>query len=349
MNTSKKPIVIWLFTGVFMIAAMVVIGGITRLTESGLSMVNWRLIAGTFPPLSESEWLRVFNEYQQSPEFKELNTHFTLADFKSIFWWEYIHRLWGRLIGLVFIFPLAWFLIKGWVPKKLTGKLIAIFILGAFQAFLGWFMVKSGLVSEPRVSHYRLAAHLITAFFAFSFTLWVAFDYWRPVAEINKFVAKKSSLIQWFFVVLIVQIFFGALVAGLDAGSVHNHFPKMENDAWFSEAAFLLEPLWLNFLETKSGVQLIHRYLAYLVVALAIFLVVKLKASQLTKTQLLARNLLGAAVGLQFLLGVFTLLYSVPIVLGVLHQFGALFVLSAAIYLSQQTGIFKKRKEITAI
>lgn len=341
MKENNRPIIIWLFIGVLMIATMVIIGGITRLTESGLSMVDWRLVAGTFPPLTEVEWNRVFSDYQKSPEFKELNSNFTLSDFKSIFWWEYIHRLWGRIIGLVFIFPLAWFVFKKMIPKKLVGKLIAIFILGAFQGFLGWFMVKSGLVNEPRVSHYRLAAHLTTAFFAFAFTFWVAIDLLKPVPKISEDLKKIHVCLKVFFPILILQIIYGAFVAGMDAGTVHNNFPKMDNDAWISEAVFALNPTWLNFIEAKSGVQFIHRYVAYFVSGFVFFIWFKLGKSELTKTQKLARNLFLIALVFQFLLGVFTLLYSVPIVLGVLHQFGALLLLAASVFLAQQLRFFK--------
>ena len=303
MKENNRPIIIWLFIGVLMIAAMVIIGGITRLTESGLSMVDWRLVAGTFPPLTEVEWNRVFSDYQKSPEFKELNSNFTLSDFKSIFWWEYIHRLWGRIIGLVFIFPLAWFVFKKMIPKRLVGKLIAIFILGAFQGFLGWFMVKSGLVNEPRVSHYRLAAHLTTAFLAFAFTFWVAIDLLKPVAKINEDLKKIHIWLNVFFPILILQIIYGAFVAGMDAGTVHNNFPKMENDAWVSEAVFALNPTWLNFIEAKSGVQFIHRYVAYFVSGLVFFIWFKLGKGELSKTQQLARNLFLSALIFQFFLG----------------------------------------------
>jgi len=341
MKENNRPIIIWLFIGVFMIAAMVIIGGITRLTESGLSMVDWRLIAGTFPPLTELEWNRVFLDYQQSPEFKELNSNFSLNDFKSIFWWEYIHRVWGRLIGLVFIFPLAWFVFKKMIPKRLVGKLIAIFILGAFQGFLGWFMVKSGLVNEPRVSHYRLAAHLTTAFFAFAFTFWVAIDLLKPVNSISVELKKEHLWLKLFFPFLIIQIIYGAFVAGMDAGTVHNHFPKMGEQNWISDSVFALDPIWLNFLDAKSGVQFIHRYMAYLVAGLVVFIWFKLSKIELTKTQDLARNLFLVAVGAQFVLGVFTLIYSVPLVLGVLHQFGALLLLASFVFLAQQLRFFK--------
>ena len=347
MDIKLKPIVIWLFIGVFMIATMVVIGGITRLTESGLSMVDWRLVAGTFPPLTDAEWQRVFADYQKSPEFKELNSHFTLNDFKSIFWWEYIHRVWGRLIGLVFIIPLGWFLFKKIIPKYLTKRLIMIFILGGFQGFLGWFMVKSGLVDMPKVSHYRLAAHLVTAFFAFAFTLWVAFDLWKPVRQISNDASKNRQLIKWFFPLLIIQILYGAFVAGMDAGTVHNHFPLMEEGTLVSEAVFAMEPIWLNFFEGKSGIQFIHRYLAYAVLGFVVFLWFKLKPLNLSSSQKLASNLLLFAVSFQFLLGVFTLLYSVPIVLGVLHQFGALLLLAATVFLAQQLGVFNSKVQVS--
>lgn len=341
MNSRQKPVIIWLFIGVFMIAAMVVIGGITRLTESGLSMVDWRLIAGTFPPLTEAEWQRVFQDYRQSPEFKELNSHFTLADFKQIFWWEYINRVWGRLIGLVFLIPFVIFWIQKRIDKPLMKKLIIVFLLGSFQAFLGWFMVKSGLIDKPRVSHFRLAAHLITAFLAFAYTLYVALSLWKPV-QVEQSKSSLRVTISWFFPLLGIQILYGAFVAGMDAGRIHNHFPMMEEGTWIAESVFILEPLYQNFINGSSGVQFIHRYLAYAVVGVVVWLFFKSKKYTLTPLQQKANTLLLLAVGFQFVLGVFTLLYSVPIVLGVLHQFGALLLLAAAIFYAQQVGVFKK-------
>ncbi|MEM9025267.1 MAG: COX15/CtaA family protein, partial [Bacteroidota bacterium] len=237
---------------------MVVVGGITRLTHSGLSMVEWHLFMGSVPPLNETAWQEVFDKYQQFPEFQQLNDQFTLADFKSIFWWEYIHRLLGRMVGVVFLVPFLIFLVRKKLDRPMIVKLSIMFGMGAFQAFLGWFMVKSGLVKEPRVSHFRLAAHLITAFLTCTYIFWVALGEvykLRPVRNDSSSLRKPAKVL---FALLIIQIVWGAFVAGMRAGLVHNTFPMMD-DQWVHEAAFAMAPWWENFLNGKSGVQLVHR------------------------------------------------------------------------------------------
>lgn len=331
MNRTDRPIIIWLFIGVFMIAAMVIIGGITRLTESGLSMVEWRLLAGTFPPLTEIEWIRVFNEYKLSPQFKELNNDFLLSDFQQIFWWEYIHRLWGRLIGLVFAVPFLVFLVQKRFNATTLKKLIVILVLGGFQGFLGWYMVSSGLINEPRVSHYRLAAHLTTAFLTFALTLWLSLDLIFRNQKAQSQIASASKWFVGFFILYAFQLIYGAFVAGMDAGTMHNHFPLMENGALIAESVFVLDPVYLNFIDGKSGIQFVHRYLAYAVFLMVFTIWYKFR-KQVNEVQKLGLNLMLLSVSLQFLLGVFTLVYSVPLVLGVLHQVGALLLLAAALF-----------------
>ncbi|MCL4163044.1 UNVERIFIED_CONTAM: hypothetical protein GTU68_039795, partial [Idotea baltica] len=204
---------------------MVIVGGITRLTHSGLSISNYKLISGTIPPMNEVEWNAAFDLYKQYPEYQKLNTHFTLEEFKDIYFWEWIHRVIGRFIGLVFILPFLYFLIRKQLSKSTIKKSVILLILGGFQGFLGWYMVKSGLVDRPDVSHYRLAAHLTTAFLTFAYTFWVALDLMFP----NKRVVDKKlrNFIRLGLVVLIIQIIYGAFVAGLDAGWIHNHWPLM--------------------------------------------------------------------------------------------------------------------------
>lgn len=310
---------------------MVVIGGITRLTHSGLSMVDWHLIIGAIPPMNEQEWISAFEAYKTSPEFKELNFNFSLGDFKQIFWWEYIHRLLGRVLGVVFIIPFIFFLVKGWIKRKLGWQLLVVFALGAFQAFLGWFMVKSGLVNEPRVSHYRLAAHLITAFITCMVILWICLGIYK--GEQLKPIKHPMLKVVWGFGVLIVfQIIYGAFVAGTHAGEMHNTFPLMDGHL-VAPSVFSLDPVYLNFLEGKSGVQFIHRLLGIGAFLYAIAIYVKgLKAFWL-KDQILAVRLVLICVFIQFLLGVATLLLQVPIELGVIHQLGALLVLASVVYL----------------
>lgn len=330
-RTQKKWLIGWLLTGALMVFLMVIIGGITRLTNSGLSMVDWHLIVGAVPPTTDAEWQTTFEGYQQSPEFKELNSDYTLEDFKSIFWWEYIHRLVGRVLGMVFIIPFLFFLFKGWLTNKLKLQLLLVFALGAFQAFLGWFMVKSGLVNEPRVSHFRLAAHLITAFFTCMVIFWICLNIWRNPKngfQINGF----SKLVSWFLAIVVLQIVYGAFVAGTHAGWVHNTWPLMDGSL-ISDAVWALDPVILNFIEGKSGIQFVHRILAIVVLVLAGTIYSKgLKCLFLTD-QINAVRVVLVLVVFQVVLGIATLLFHVPISLGVLHQVGALCVLAAGTYL----------------
>lgn len=329
-DNSHKSVIIWLLTGCAIIFLMVVIGGITRLTESGLSMVDWKLFMGMVPPLNEQEWITTFNQYKQFPEYQEVNFMFTLEEFKSIFFWEYLHRLIGRLLGLIFILPFVYFLIT----KKITGKLVKqcliILGMGAFQGFLGWWMVKSGLVDNPDVSHYRLAVHLIAAFLTFAYTFWVALTLmYKDVERPN--VPFMRKCIAVLFVLTVVQIVYGAFVAGLNAGFVMNTYPKM-GDSWFPESITAMQPLWVNFIDGIGGVQFVHRTLAHIVVGLVLFILLKSSQFQLNKLQ--TNGLIGmlVIVFVQFLLGIFTLLYAVPVWLGMTHQVGAFFLLATIVY-----------------
>ncbi len=329
-NNPHKPVIIWLLTGCLLIFLMVVIGGITRLTNSGLSMVDWKLVMGMIPPLTEQDWIATFNKYKQFPEYQEVNFMFTLEEFKAIFFWEYLHRLIGRIIGIVFIVPFFYFLIK----KKITGKLmpqcLILLGMGAFQGFLGWWMVKSGLVDNPDVSHYRLAIHLIAAFLTFAYAFWVALD----LIYMNRERPNVPFMRKWVFVlfmVTILQIIYGAFVAGLNAGFTMNTWPKM-GDRWIAETVTAMEPFWTNFVDGIGGVQFIHRYLAYIVVGIVLFLLLKSAKHELSKIQSKSLTALLGIVFIQFLLGIFTLLYAVPIWLGVTHQVGAFFLLGAIVY-----------------
>ncbi|UZH54828.1 COX15/CtaA family protein [Salinimicrobium tongyeongense] len=325
---DNKKVVYWLYTGCFLIFVMVVVGGITRLTNSGLSISDYKLITGTIPPLTEEQWIEEFEFYKQFPEYQKLHYHFTLEDFKGIYFWEWLHRLIGRLIGLVFIIPFLYFLITKQLTKPTIYKSIVLLFLGGFQGFLGWYMVKSGLVDMPAVSHYRLAAHLTTAFLTFAYCFWVAMDLVYPKKkEINK---GFRNLVWAGMAVLLLQIIWGAFVAGLDAGWIHNFWPKMTGGEWVHETVYIEQnPLWRNFIEGKSGVQFVHRYLAYGVVAIILFIWYKSRNLQLTIPQQKGINWLVGLVFLQFLLGVLTLIYAVPLWLGVAHQVGAFFLLTA--------------------
>jgi len=328
MKKDNKKVIYWLLTGCVLIFIMVVVGGITRLTHSGLSISSYKLISGTIPPIGEAQWQEAFELYQQYPEYQKINDHFSLQDFKDIYFWEWLHRVIGRFIGLVFLLPFVYFIITKQLTKATIKKAILLLILGGFQGFLGWYMVKSGLVDKPDVSHYRLSAHLTTAFITFAYTFWVVLDLWFP--ERKDSPKKLRNFIRIALLILIVQIIYGAFVAGLDAGFIHNHWPLMNEGKLIHETVYIEQnPLYRNFIEGKSGVQFIHRTLAYIVVVL-IFLIWK-KTRELPKTiwQKRGINSLIIFVGLQFILGVLTLLLRVPVWLGVSHQVGAFFLLSS--------------------
>ncbi|KAA5824424.1 heme A synthase [Algibacter amylolyticus] len=327
MKKDNKKVIYWLLTGCVLIFIMVVVGGITRLTDSGLSISNYKLITGTIPPLNNAEWEEAFNLYQQYPEFQKLHSHFTIEDFKSIYFWEWLHRLIGRVIGLVFIIPFLYFLATKQLNKSTIKKCVVLLILGGFQGFLGWYMVKSGLVDMPDVSHFRLAAHLTTAFLTFAATLWVALDLYFP----NRKTINKSfrKLIIVSYIMLIIQIIYGAFVAGLKAGLLHNHWPLMNDNKLIHHTVYVLDPFYKNFIENPSGIQFVHRTLAYLVVISILVLWFKSRKLTLTTLQSKGINTLLVLVGVQFLLGVLTIIYAVPLWLGVAHQIGAFFLLSA--------------------
>ncbi|WP_417856363.1 COX15/CtaA family protein [Xanthomarina gelatinilytica] len=324
---DNKNVIYWLLTGCILIFIMVVVGGITRLTDSGLSISNYKLITGTIPPIGEAEWQEAFELYQQYPEYQKLHSHFTLEDFKGIYFWEWLHRVIGRLIGLVFIFPFIYFLITKQLTKKTIKKCLVLLVLGGFQGFLGWYMVKSGLVDMPDVSHFRLAAHLTTAFLTFAATLWVALDLMYP----NKKIIDKKfrNLIIVSYLALIFQIVYGAFVAGLKAGLLHNHWPFMNEGKFMHETVYILEPFYKNLIENPSGIQFIHRTFAYVVVVFILIIWYQGKKMSLTKLQNKALDTLFILVFVQFLLGVLTIIYQVPLWLGVAHQVGAFFLLSA--------------------
>ena len=331
MKKDNKRVIYWLLTGCALIFIMVIVGGITRLTHSGLSISNYKLISGTIPPTNEVEWEAAFELYKQYPEYKKLNNHFSLQDFKDIYFWEWLHRVLGRFIGLVFILPFLYFLITKQLTKPTIKKAIILLFMGGFQGFLGWYMVKSGLVDRPDVSHYRLAAHLTTAFLTFAYTFWVALDLIFPNRKERD--TKFRNLVRFTLVILVLQIIYGAFVAGLDAGWIHNHWPMMSEGKLIHETVFIEQnPVYKNFIEGKSGVQFVHRTLAYLVVFL--ILVLWKKSRLLVRTVNQNKGIYGLLimVAVQFVLGVLTLLLQVPVWLGVAHQVGAFILLSTMVF-----------------
>jgi cytochrome c oxidase assembly protein subunit 15 len=330
---QNKSVIIWLLSGCFLVFVMVVVGGITRLTNSGLSMTDWHLVTDTFPPLTETKWQETFEQYKKFPEYQKINIHnnFTLDDYKFIYFWEWFHRFIGRILGFVFIIPFVYFLVKKKLNSETLKKCGILLGMGAFQGFLGWFMVRSGLINSPDVSHFRLSLHLTFAFITFAYTLWVALDLIYPAKREVLLPLKKLARITLAF--LLLQIIYGGFVAGLDAGFIHNHWPLMSDGQFFHESIILEKNSWLErFTEGKSGVQFVHRTLAYVVVVLILYLFFKSKKYSLSKEQKTGLNVLVLIVFLQFMLGVFTLLFSVPLWMGVTHQALAFFLLATMTY-----------------
>ncbi len=331
MVKRDKAVIIWLLSGCVLLFIMVVVGGITRLTDSGLSMTDWHLVTDTFPPLTHEKWVETFEEYKKFPEYQKINIHndFTLDDYQFIYFWEWFHRFIGRIIGLVFVIPFVYFLIKKRLSRATIQKCFVLLFMGGFQGFLGWFMVKSGLIDNPDVSHFRLALHLTFAFITFAYTFWVALDliypeYKAPISKQLRTIARVA------LIVLLIQIIYGGFVAGLNAGLIHNHWPLMGDGQFMHDSIFLEESTnLLRFTEGKSGVQFVHRSVAYIVVAAILLLWYKSRSVILEKTAKTGINILLVLVFVQFILGVFTILLAVPLWLGLVHQIGAFFLLTA--------------------
>ena len=336
MKREDISVIIWLIAGCLLVFMMVIVGGITRLTDSGLSMVDWNLFSGAIPPINQAEWIETFNQYKQYPEYQKQNFMFTLSEFKTIFFWEYIHRILGRFIGIVFIVPFIYFLIKKRLSKSLIIECSILLFMGGTQGAIGWWMVKSGLVNNPDVSHFRLATHLITAFLTFSYTFWVALKLIYPSKKSYNTSLYNSSIML--MLVVIIQIIYGAFVAGLDAGKVYNSWPKMD-DKWIAESVYAMEPFWSNFINGIAGVQFVHRTFAFVVVGLIIYIYYQSKKYTLLKTENIAINLLIVTVFFQMILGIITLVMGVPLWLGVLHQVGAFILLASTVF---SIFIFKK-------
>lgn len=327
----ERIIASWLLLCCAMIFAMVVLGGVTRLTGSGLSMVEWDPIFGVVPPLNQDEWQEVFDKYRTSPEYQKVNMHMEVDDFKSIYWFEFAHRLLGRTIGTVFLLPFLFFLWRGWLRRPLIPKLVIMFVLGGLQGALGWYMVASGLVDNPHVSQYRLTAHLVAAFIIYGYIFWVALDLlsaqYERLAESSPRLRFSTLL---FLLLVLVTISSGGFVAGLKAGHAYNTFPLMDGKL-IPEAIFLLEPRWHNFFENIATVQFDHRLLAMLVLISGIMLWVY--ARGLPPALRRRAHLLLGMIGIQVTLGISTLLLHVPVALASAHQAGALVLLTLTLYL----------------
>lgn len=321
MNQAYQSLALarWLFACCGLVFLMVMIGAITRLTESGLSITEWRPVTGALPPLSNDEWERIFALYKQSPEFLKKNAWMQLADFKTIFFWEWLHRLLGRLIGLAYALPLLWFWMTNRIPQGYKAKLLGVFILGGLQGALGWYMVQSGLIDQPAVSHYRLAAHLALAFLIFGAMLWLGLSLRNRENNRGHAVLFVHGLVTLAF--LATTIVWGAFTAGLDAGLIYNDsFPKM-GGAWLPPDLWHLDPAWLNFFENHAGVQFTHRWLAMGTLAMIAGF---WSHGVMKKNTFPAFHMLMATGALQLSLGIVTLLSHVWLPAAVLHQAGAL-------------------------
>jgi heme a synthase len=333
-NPSRpRAVAAWLLAVAALVFAMVVVGGITRLTESGLSIVRWEPISGAIPPLGGAAWAAEFAAYKHSPQYQLVNSGMSLADFKALYFWEYAHRLLGRIIGLAFALPLAWFAWRRAIPSGYGWKLLGILTLGGLQGAIGWWMVASGLVDRPDVSHIRLAVHLLAALAIFAVTLWVALDLLALARDGAARPARMPTAAIWMLSVLFLQLMFGAYVAGLDAGYAYSSWPKM-GDQWFPADAPLLEPFLKNFADNPIMVQFVHRWLAFAVAAAALVLA----RSAWLRAHKRAAGVLIGTVALQILLGVLTLLSGVELWIAAAHQATAVILLAAALVAAHRLG-----------
>jgi cytochrome c oxidase assembly protein subunit 15 len=331
--SHRKQVVGWLVVCGILVFCMIIVGGATRLTHSGLSIVEWEPIVGTIPPLNDTDWNQVFDEYKGSPEYQLINFGMSLDEFKVIFWWEYFHRLLGRLIGFVFFVPFLFFLLTRRLNAGLTGRLLGIFALGGLQGGMGWYMVASGLVDEPNVSQYRLTAHLGIAFLIFGAITWTAMSVLYP-SKTNLSVPVRSMYKTSVAVsaTLFLMVLSGGFVAGLQAGLIYNTFPLMGN-SFIPPNLFALTPFWTNFFDNMTTVQFDHRIIAYILTIMIPIFWFKLRRRDVSNRTKTLSNLLLGLLALQIVLGITTLIYHVPTVLGVAHQAigSLLFITSLAV------------------
>jgi cytochrome c oxidase assembly protein subunit 15 len=326
---NNRHITVWLFVVCAFVFTMIVVGGVTRLTESGLSMVDWKPISGIIPPLNEAEWMAEFDAYKQYPEYQKVNQGMSLDEFKNIFFWEYSHRVLGRLIGIVFAVPFFYFLFRKKIKRSLRPHLWTLFLLGACQGLLGWYMVKSGLVDRPDVSHYRLTAHLGLAVIIYIYAFWIALGLVMPVKE--KVLGRPRGLALVYVKLIFIQILLGGLVAGLNAGLVSDTWPLMFGQV-IPDGLFSNYPWYMNIFDNPLTIHFQHRTFAYLVSLLALMLWWKLKNDRSASVRMAAHFVLITILG-QFTLGVLTIMNMVAIPLAAAHQAGAIVALSAALFL----------------
>ena len=322
----------WLLVCCALLFAMVVVGGVTRLTHSGLSITEWQPIVGTLPPLGDAEWNEAFRKYQATPEYNQVNRGMSLEAFKGIFWWEYFHRLLGRAIGVAFLVPLLWFIARRRIPAGIAPQLFGIFLLGALQGALGWYMVMSGLVDDPRVSHFRLTAHLGLAFAIFAAMFWTALSLLAPKqpASGERMLSLGRYANALVFLVF-AMVLSGGLVAGIRAGFAYNTFPLM-NGHVIPPEIMMIDPWYLNFFDNMATVQLDHRLLALvLALSIAVFWWRVRATPEASRRARMGAQVLLALLVVQVVLGIATLLLVVPLPLAAAHQAGALLVFAAAL------------------
>jgi cytochrome c oxidase assembly protein subunit 15 len=334
---ARRQVAAWLLVCCALVFAMVVVGGVTRLTRSGLSIVEWQPLMGAIPPLSEAHWQELFDKYRQTPEYLQVNRGMSLHEFKGIFWWEYIHRLLGRLIGLAFFVPLLWFIVRRKLERALVPRLVAIFLLGGLQGAIGWWMVKSGLISDPRVSHVRLSIHLGLAFLIFAAMFWTALGLLARHSTRDPRRRRLAGYGAVLSAVTFVMVLSGGLVAGTRAGYAYNTFPLM-NGRFFPSEYFMLQPWWDNFLHNMATVQFNHRLIAWLLLLVIPAFWWALRRAAAPPQARLASNLLLAMLALQLALGIGTLLLGVPVALGAMHQAGAMVLFALLLWTTHSVG-----------
>ncbi len=343
----RKIIAVWLILVCVALLAMIVLGGVTRLTGSGLSMVDWRPITGVLPPLNEQAWHQVFDLYKSSPEYQKVHIGaMDLAGFKSIFWFEYAHRLLGRSIGMLFLLPMLFFFFRGWIPKGYRLRFVMMFVLGGLQGLLGWFMVKSGLVDNPHVSQYRLVAHLALAVVIYTYIFLTAMTLLYPKSGANNPRQHGAFTASVFLSLgLFTTIVAGGFVAGLRAGFSYNTFPLMAGK-WIPDGYAALQPFWRNLFENVAAVQFDHRLLATVMLLSVLAFWLFLKKRGVSAVVAKAATLVLALVAVQYSLGVATLLMVVPAPLAAAHQGTAILLYTASLYLAYRLYLGKRSADI---
>lgn len=337
-ESSQRPVRVWLYILCALIAAMVVVGGFVRLSRAGLSIVEWNVLTGVIPPIGEQAWQAEFAKYQQTPEFQKVNAAMTLAAYQRIFLIEWAHRLIARLVGLIVFIPLAVFLIRGTIPWRKSGVYVLILLLFGFQGFLGWFMVASGLVDRPHVSHFRLTIHLLAALTLLALCLWQALNLTPRYAAVRhqRSIPGQRGLAVLLLMVVVLQVAYGGLVAGLKAGHASDTWPLMFGYLIPPGLLSVITPWWQNLVETATTVHFIHRWFAFVVLITAAFIYYRARKTHDADTVQHGALVMIAVVGLQIVWGVSVVIFGVPLWLALLHQATAVLLFAVAIFLNHQ-------------